>query len=124
MERAVLNFSCKDSFSSIATAAWLASEFIPNLGLAGVEQLAWVLAPTLRGRNLALHTLSRLPHVAINLFDDLEQAVAWLQHTQPLPSSNCLRLPRPVSTGTRLGRMVQAFGRQLTAEAVPAGAAG
>lgn len=109
----VLNSNIRVTGVDWEVAAWLASEFMPSLGLAGVEQLAWVLAPNLRGRNMAIETFNRLPHVAINLFDDLEQAVAWLQHTQPLPSSNCLRLPRPVSADTRLGRIVQAFGQQL-----------
>ena len=109
----VLNSNIRVTGVSLDVAAWLAAYFLPSLGLAGVEQIAWVLAPNLRGRNMAIEAISRLPHVAISLFDDLEEAVAWLQHIQPVPSSGCLRLPRPIGPDTRLGKLVQVLNQQM-----------
>ena len=63
---------------------WLVSTFMPALDMAGVQQMAWVFPPQLRDRNSVLDTFTRFPHMAISLFDDVEDAVSWLQHTTPV----------------------------------------
>jgi hypothetical protein len=79
----VLNSNTQVTTVQWEVAAWLAEEFFPYLGLAGVERLAWVCAPNLRGRNIAHAILNRLPILQLSLFDELDEAVSWLQrHSQ------------------------------------------
>ena len=103
-------------------APWLVQHFSPYLRLAGVEQVAWVHASSVRGRNLAEYALSRLStQVTVALFGELEDAVSWLQSTRPEHSSGCALLPRQASTNSKLMKVVQAFEHELEAtKAVPA----
>lgn len=112
----VLNSNTQVTHVDWQVSAWLASAFLPALELAGVAQIAWVCGPTLRGRDMAHETRNRLDSLAIALFDDIEDAVAWLQHTQPEYTSGCALLPRPMATSTKLAAMVDAFAEQLRAE--------
>ncbi|RZJ57477.1 MAG: hypothetical protein EOO55_03295 [Hymenobacter sp.] len=82
----VLNSNAQVTSFALDVAAWLASEFIPNLGVIGVEQVAWVVAPTVQGQNGVIDTVKRLPETSFNLFDDVASAVAWLQQIALPPS--------------------------------------
>lgn len=108
----VLNDNTHVTSISWDVASWLATQFLPALDLAGVQQIAWVCATTVQGRDAALATQSLLPHMAIALFDDVEEAVAWLQHVRPPHSAGNL-LPRPLQPGTKLDRAVQQLAQQL-----------
>lgn len=91
---------------------WLASDFMPALDVAGVQQLAWVHSASVQGRDMAMVTQRRLSHMAIALFEDVEGAVAWLQHMRPPLAAGNL-LPRPISPEAELGKVVQAFAQQI-----------
>lgn len=117
----VLNSNTQVTHIDWQVPAWLAHEFLPILELAGVEQMAWVYGPTLRGRDMAHETLRRLPALGVALFDDIEDAVAWLQQTHPDYASGCALLPRPLAASAKLTELVNAFARRLAAEQVPDG---
>lgn len=106
-------------------APWLARHFFPYLGLAGVQQLAWVYGPSVRGHELAEHVLRYLgQQVNVALFGDTEDAVSWLQQVRPSYVSGCTLLPRPAQHDLKLVRLVRSFEQELAAtraeaEAVP-----
>jgi len=76
----ILNNNTGVTSMSPNVPAWLALEFLPYMRLAGVEYIAWVYSPNLRVKCYTdvafLHTLAA---PVVNLFDDLESAVAWLR---------------------------------------------
>ena len=112
----VLNNNTQVTSTSYDVAPWLAQFFVRHLHLAGVERLAWVLAPTLRGSLVAQQAVSRLPHeLAIALFTDLEDAVHWLQQPMPaLPATSPAVSASAIAN--KLGRAVLALERELLAE--------
>lgn len=113
----VLNDNAQVTAVDYEVAGWLAQFFLPHLHLAGVERLAWVVAPTPRAAHMAQHTVTRLPHeIAIALFNDLEDAVHWLQQTALSPQAGG-PVPAPVPNAqSRLGKVVEAFEREMQAE--------
>lgn len=115
----VLNSNAQVTGIAWEVSAWLASEFLPVLSLTGIEQMAWVVAPSLRARNNVLSAVNLFPHTAISLFDDVEAAVAWLQQTAPAPLS-LGRAPqgRSYADEYKLRYIVQNFAQRLPA--VPA----
>jgi hypothetical protein len=115
----VLNSNAQVTSVSWEVSQWLASEFLPALTLTGVEQMAWVVPPTLRARNGVLDTVSLFPHVAISLFDDIELAVAWLQQTAPPAlQTGCFVPGRPFNDELKLRYLVERFSQQLDAAPV------
>jgi len=105
-------------------APWLVQHFFPYLHLAGVEQLAWVHAPSVRGRELAEYTLSRLAsEVTLALFADMEDAVSWLQQTRPEYVSGCAWMPRLEAHSAKLQRLVAAFEQEVAASRAAPGQA-
>ena len=115
----VLNSNAQVTSVSWEVSAWLASEYLPALKLTGIEQMAWVVAPTLRARNNILNAINLFPHTAISLFDDVEAAVAWLQQTAPAPFSiSCAPQGRSYADEFKLRNIVEAFAQRL--EIVPA----
>jgi hypothetical protein len=111
----VLNSNAQVTSIAPEVATWLAREFMSALHLAGVAQLAWVVAPTLGARNGALDAINRFSSTAINVFDDVETAVSWLQQTAPSFQSGRSLLPRPLPTEAKLNHLVEAFAQQLHA---------
>ena len=82
--------------------------------------MAWVVPPTLRARNKVFDTFNLFPHVAINLFEDVELAVAWLQQTAPPPQqTGCFVPGRSYTDEAKLHRVVDAFAQQLEASPIP-----
>jgi hypothetical protein len=106
----ILNSNLRVTSVTPDIAKWLASTFMPTLELAGVQQLGWVISPTLCGRNLVLDTLARCPHMGINAFEDVEGAVSWLQHNRPEAAPGSGLGPQPRLTITE-NRMRQQFNR-------------
>jgi hypothetical protein len=117
----VLNSNANVTGVSWEVAQWLASEFLPALTLTGVEQMAWVVPPTLRARNGILDTVNLFPHVAINLFEDIEMAVAWLKQTAPPElQTGCFMPGRSYNDELKLRHVVAKFAQRLEAASTPA----
>lgn len=109
----VLNSNAHVTAVSWEVAQWLSSEYLPALRLTGVEQMAWVVPPHLRARNHVLTTVNLFPHVAIDLFNDVESAVTWLQQTAPEPLSGCALSGRNHVDDLKLRAIVAAFAKRL-----------
>ncbi|MGI4762528.1 MAG: STAS/SEC14 domain-containing protein [Janthinobacterium lividum] len=101
-------------------APWLAKHFFPNLKLAGIEQLAWVHAPTVRGLSHATQVLQHLAHLNVGLFADIEQATSWLQLSNPTYQTGCALLPRPLAEETQFAQAVAQFKHALQERGVTA----
>ncbi|MGI4735797.1 MAG: hypothetical protein ACRYG7_11520 [Janthinobacterium lividum] len=115
----VLNSNAQVTSVTWEVGQWLASDFLPAMSLTGIEQMAWVVPPTLRARNKVLDTVNLFPHVVIGLFQDVEAAVAWLQQTAPPPiSTGCGGAGRHFADEQKLHRLVNNFEQELAA--VPA----
>lgn len=92
-------------------AAWLATDFLPHLSLAGVERVAWVYAPTLRGQHVVYLLLRQLPGPLIDAFANVADAVTYLQRFQPkLPE---LIPVRPPAQQAELQQQVQAIHQRM-----------
>jgi hypothetical protein len=95
-------------------AVWLASDFLPHMALAGIEHVAWVYSTALRGQHVVQAILSWLPGPLIDAFDNVADAVAWLQRTQPKPSGILpARLP---AHQVKLAQEVEALLQRLQAK--------
>jgi len=113
----VLNSNAQVTHVSHEVAQWLSSEYLPALRLTGVEQMAWVVPPVLRARNRVLDTVNLFPHIAINLFEEVEAAVTWLQQTAPEPlHTGCIPLGRSYADELKLRGIVDAFAQRIGVE--------
>jgi hypothetical protein len=102
----VLNSNAQVTNVSLSVAAWLMTELTPHLKLAGVEHLAWVGSPALRGRSVAQLVVDWLGTETIALFYDLEEAVNWLQHIGPSRLTGHPLPPRLPATQVKLVQVV------------------
>jgi hypothetical protein len=103
----VLNSNLLATSISWDMAPWLACEVLPYLRLAGVDHLAWVRPPALRGQYMVNAIMSRLPGLAVALFDDMDQAVTWLTRHRP-PATASGRAPlRSPATQAKLAALIQ-----------------
>jgi hypothetical protein len=78
--RKALNDNSHTTHSSWEMVMWVAKEYLPEAGRAGMEYVAWVKSPVLECRNdvdLMALALGLKPQVAI--FDDLDEAYFWLR---------------------------------------------
>jgi hypothetical protein len=96
-------------------AAWLATDFLPHMTIAGVEHVAWIYSPSLRGHNLVQTVLNWLPGSVIAAFSTTAEAVEWLQHTRTTQSRGYLLPTRLPATQAKLAQVVQEL-RQRVAE--------
>jgi hypothetical protein len=96
-------------------ATWLVTDFLPHMTLAGVEHIAWVYSPLLRGQHLVQSILSWLPGTLIDAFDNVSDAVTWLQHFPPKQQEGFIptRLP---ATQAKLAQEVEAFLQRIKAK--------
>jgi len=113
----ILNSNLRITSVTPDIAGWLSGVFMPALELAGVQQLGWVLSPTLCGRNLVLDTLARCSHMGINTFEDVEGAVSWLQQNRPdaLPGSRTVRPARLTGIEHKMREQFNRMAHQLSA---------
>ncbi|MGI4865404.1 MAG: hypothetical protein ACRYFZ_15890 [Janthinobacterium lividum] len=110
----VLNSNAQVTSVSWDVPQWLGSAFLPALRLTGVEQMAWVVPAALRARNRVLDTVNLVHHIAIDLFEDVESAVTWLQQTAPPPlSSGCAVPGRSYADELKMRGIIAAFAQQL-----------
>jgi hypothetical protein len=109
----VLSSNLQVTGTTGGVSTWLGAEFLPYLTVVGVEQLAWVNAPSLPGSNLVQCLRQRVPSLALNVFDTAEEAGAWLHHSRATPSQGeflPLRLP---ATQDRLAHGVQVLREEM-----------
>jgi hypothetical protein len=94
-------------------STWLGMELLPYITVAGVQQLAWVSAPALVSRDQAQEVVNRVPSVGLNLFDNTEEAVAWLQQTRFSASGGAAVPPRSTATQFRLSQGMQVIKQEV-----------
>jgi hypothetical protein len=97
-------------------AMWLATDFLPHMSLAGIEHVAWVYSPSLRGHNMVHTVLSWLPGSLITTFSDVADAYAWLKHTRAGQPRSYLLPERTPAAQAKLAQEVQALTQRLAAQ--------
>lgn len=60
-------------------AEWVGLTYLPQLADAGVRRLAWINAHSIYGRLSTSQTLAYVDQPRTQLFDDYDEAVAWLR---------------------------------------------
>jgi hypothetical protein len=100
-------------------AAWLATDFLPHLTLAGVERVAWVYAPMLRGQHVVYLLLRQLPAPPIDAFANIADAVAYLQRFRTKPPE--LVPVRPPAQQAELRQQIEAMRQRMVATQSPKG---
>jgi hypothetical protein len=95
----------------VDVGTWLGAEFLPYLTIAGVKQMAWVSAPSLAGRSQVQTVVNRMPSLVLNVFDNMQEAIAWLQQSHPQPRGSQAEgqflSPRQPASQVRLAQGVQ-----------------
>jgi len=91
---------------------WLSAEFLPYLNVAGVKQVAWVSAPSLVSRQ-AQTVVNRLPNLVLNLFDNTEEAIGWLQQMRTPQVESYFSPARQTTTQVRLAQGVQVIRQEV-----------
>lgn len=99
-----------------SVAAWLATDFLPHMGLAGIEHVAWIYSPVLPGQNLVHTVLNWLPGSLITTFLDIADATAWLQHTRAGQPRNFLLPQRQPEVQAKLVQEVEALYERVAAK--------
>ena len=99
------NLQVTDVGGTVGT--WLGIEFLPYLAVVGVKQVAWVSAPSLVNRSQAQVLANQMPGLVLNLFDTIEEALAWLQQTGSAQPGSYLLPARQPATQVRLAQGVQ-----------------
>jgi hypothetical protein len=109
----VLNSNLLATSISWDMAPWLACEVLPYLRLAGIDHLAWVRPQALRGQYMVNALMSRLPGLAVALFDEMDHAVTWLtRHRPPATTSGAAPMHSP-ATQARLHELIQTMTSKL-----------
>lgn len=86
---------------------WFSAEFLPYLTVVGVEQLAWVKAPSWIGSNQAQPVGKQPPTLCLNWFNNTDEAIAWLRQPRaPQLEAYLLPLKQP-TTHVRLAQGVE-----------------
>jgi hypothetical protein len=109
----VLNNNTQVTGISWNIAPWLIGNFLPHLRLAGVEQLAWVCSPSLPGLSMVQAVVTWLPHLAIAVFDDVEDGAAWLHRGRRASDNKYPYATRSVVMQQQLELAAQELAQQL-----------
>lgn len=79
--RRILNDN-RQVYSFWAEAAeWVGRTYLPQLAAAGVRRLAWINAHSIYGRLSVGQALAYVERPHTRVFDDYDEAVAWLRAT-------------------------------------------
>ncbi|GAA4028960.1 hypothetical protein GCM10022409_11340 [Hymenobacter glaciei] len=78
----ILNNNADVTSMDVSAPDWLAEHFLPHLGLAGIEYLGWVCAPIPKVKYLTSQAVRQLRSPVVAIFDDVDEAFSWLQHTR------------------------------------------
>jgi hypothetical protein len=78
----ILNSNQNVTDFTLNVPVWLHQEYIPLLSHTGIEYLAWVYAPNMLLKPFIDKLVSKIEVPVVNLFDDVESAASWLQHTR------------------------------------------
>ncbi|MGI4835073.1 MAG: hypothetical protein ACRYFK_16595 [Janthinobacterium lividum] len=105
------------NMSSVVPEAplWLATNYLPHMGLGGVEYLAWVYPNDLLLRPLIDRAVRKLTTPAVTMFDDLESACTWLQHAHLPHLTNAAPTPPSAATQTKLDHQVSTLAATVQA---------
>lgn len=109
----VLNSNLQVKGIGAGVANWLGAEFLPYMAVAGVKQVAWLSGPSSLGHNLAHAIANRVPGLALNLFDTVEEATAWLQKPPAAQPQGYLLPPQQRATQVRLAQGVQIIRQEV-----------
>jgi hypothetical protein len=112
----VLNSNLQVTSVNWSAAGWLAVEFMPQLGPAGVEHVAWICSPALWGRSAVKRIIGLLPQAAISLFDDVETAANWLQQTRHQCAKGYLLPQRAASDQLKLIQQVEILKQKVASQ--------
>lgn len=105
----VLNNNTHVTSISWNVTPWLIRDFLPHLRLAGVQQLAWVCSPSLPGLSMVQTVLTWLPHLAIAVFNDLEDSAGWLQRGRAAGNEHSVQ---PAASQQQVALIVQDLTQQ------------
>ena len=112
----ILNSNEQVTGVSWSVAAWLATEFLPHMTLAGIKHVAWIYSPSLRGHNMVHTVLSWLPGSLITTFDNVADAVTWLQQTCTEQQRSYLLPKRSPDIQAKLSLEVRALNQRVAAQ--------
>ncbi|GAB3638257.1 hypothetical protein GCM10027422_38470 [Hymenobacter arcticus] len=115
----VLNNNDQVTSVDLNVAVWLATDFLPHMTLAGLEKVAWIRSPSVRGQGMIQTILRLLPGPIIHDFDNLADAIYWLQRTRPTQRQPCIPV-RSAATQAKLAQEVRAFLQRLETKATKA----
>jgi hypothetical protein len=118
----VLNSNAQIERMSWSVVAWLVTDFLPHLSLAGVEHVAWIYSANLTSRHVVQTIVDLVPGFILNTFVDIEEAVNWLQHTRLAHQQGCYIHPkRSAAEQAKLVQVVQKLSQCAAHPALPAG---
>jgi hypothetical protein len=78
----ILNSNQNVTDFTLNVPIWLHQEYLPLLSHSGIEYLAWVYAPNMLLKPFIDKLVSKIEVPVVNLFDDVESAASWLEHTR------------------------------------------
>ena len=111
----VLNSNEQVTGVSWGVAAWLISDFLPHMSLAGIEHVAWIHSSSLWGHSMMHTVLNWLPGSLIASFSTMAEAVTWLEHTRTEEPQGYLVPQRSPITQAKLVQEVQALQQRIAA---------
>jgi hypothetical protein len=78
----ILNSNQNVTDFTLNVPIWLHQEYLPLLSHTDIEYLAWVYAPNMLLKPFIDKLVSKIEVPVVNLFDDVESAASWLEHTR------------------------------------------
>ena len=103
----ILNNNCDVTDMSPAAISWLAEYYLPHLGLAGIEYLAWVCAPSPLVSHLTSEVVRQLRAPMVATFDNVADAYSWLQHSRFAHLDDAAAQPDPDRQAELASRVAQ-----------------
>jgi hypothetical protein len=105
----ILNSNAQVTGVSWSVATWLVTDLLPHMKLAGIDHVAWIYSPSLRGFNMVQTVLNWLPGSLITTFNDVEDAAHWLKHISAERGKSFIQQARPAATQAKLVQEVLAL---------------